>query len=112
MASLRPVTDSELEYLKGSSRKPVVVDFWATWCTGCKAYETVLQNVIPQFSSKLEFTSVDVGSNPLTATKVGVMSLPTLVVFKDNRVIGNLAGACSITTVTGFLERVSRDSNM
>jgi thioredoxin 1 len=65
------------------SEKPVLVDFWAPWCGPCKAVSPVVEELAQEYSSKAGFAKVNVDEAPLVASTYGIMSIPTLIVFKN-----------------------------
>lgn len=75
------------------SKKPVLVDFFATWCGPCKLLAPVLDNLDKQFSDEIPIYKVDIDENKQLASKYRVMSVPTLKVFKDGEVVETIVGA-------------------
>lgn len=81
----------EKEVLKADT--PVLVDFFADWCAPCKMIAPVIKDVTEEFEGKLKVGKLNVDENPAMAQKYGVMSIPTLLVFKDGVVVEQLVGA-------------------
>ena len=78
-----------------ASANPVVVDFWAEWCEPCKKIAPVLEEIAAEHAASLTVAKLDVDANPDLAREYGVMSIPTLLVFKDGEVDKRLVGAKS-----------------
>ena len=81
----------EAEVLKATS--PVVVDFWAEWCGPCKMIAPALEEIAGSLGSKVKIVKLNVDESPKTAAKYGVMSIPTLMVFKDGKEASRQVGA-------------------
>ena len=91
--TINTLTDATFDEVVGSSEKPILVDFWAEWCGPCKTIAPILEEFASEQSDKFVIGKLDVASNVATATKFSVMSIPTLLLFKDGEVIARLVGA-------------------
>jgi thioredoxin 1 len=87
-----PVTDSNFQSEVLSSEQPVLVDFWATWCGPCRMVAPIVEEIAGEQNGKLKVAKVDVDQNPQVAQQFGVMSIPTLIVFKGGQPVERLVG--------------------
>jgi thioredoxin 1 len=87
------VTDANFKTEVLESKTPVLVDFWAEWCGPCKMIAPVVEELAKEYDGKLRVGKVDVDSNQQTAMQFGVRSIPTLLIFKNGRVVDQIVGA-------------------
>jgi len=87
------VTDASFEADVLKSVEPVVVDFWAEWCGPCKMIGPSLEELAKEFGGKVKIVKLNVDENPAVAGKLGIRSIPTLMLFKDGKVSAQKVGA-------------------
>ena len=98
------LTDDNFESEVNSSEKPVLVDYWATWCVPCKMVGPIVEEIAIEFSDQLKVGKLDVDSNQTSAAQQNVMSIPTLAIFKGGELVAKQVGALSKTQLTAFIE--------
>jgi thioredoxin 1 len=86
------VSDAEFEKQVIQAQKPVLVDFWATWCKPCTMISPIVDELALEFDGKVNFVKVDIDKNPKTAAKYNVRSIPTLLIFKNGEPITHVVG--------------------
>ena len=87
------VTDATFESDVVQSAEPVVVDFWAEWCGPCKMIGPALEDLAKEFAGKVKIVKINVDENPGTAGRLGIRSIPTLMLFKEGKVASQKVGA-------------------
>ena len=87
------VTDQSFNREVLSQPGPVLVDCWAPWCGPCKMVAPVLDQLASEYAGRFKFAKLNVDDNPITASKYGIQSIPTLLLFKDGRQVNRLVGA-------------------
>lgn len=93
MADITTVTDNDFDGVVIESDKPVLVDFWAPWCGPCRMVAPVLEEIAKERGDDLQIVKLNIDENPQTAAKYQVMSIPTLILFKDGDVAHKVIGA-------------------
>lgn len=93
----------EEEVLK--SDKPVLVDFWASWCAPCLMVSPLVEEIAGEYEDRLKVGKVDVDSNQGTAASYGIRSIPTLLVFKEGKVVDSVIGAVPKQVITEMVEK-------
>ena len=91
--NITTLTDATFDEVIGASEKPMLVDFLAEWCGPCKMIAPILEDFAVEQSDKFSIAKLDVDVNVATATKFSVMSIPTLLLFKNGEVVARLVGA-------------------
>ena len=89
------ITDQEFEQKVIKSKQPTLVDMWAPWCVPCRMVAPVVDKLSQKYDGKCKFYKMNVDENPKTAAKYRVMSIPTLLFFKDGVVVDTVVGAVS-----------------
>src|SRR6202165_3705261 len=85
MANVQAVTDGEFENLVLKSDRPVLVDFWATWCGPCRMIAPIVEQIHGELGDKVKIMKMDIDENPATPMSLGIMSIPTVIIFKDGK---------------------------
>ncbi len=102
------ITDNNFETEVLKSNLPVLVDFWAIWCMPCKMIAPIVDEIANEFEGKLKVGKVDIDSNQNFAMKFGIRSIPTLLIFKDGKVVEQIVGAAP---KKALIEKISKHIN-
>ena len=102
--TVRQLTDATFDEEVKSSERPVLVDFWAEWCGPCKMIAPILEQIADEQAGRMTLSKLDVDQNMETARRFEVMSIPTLILFKDGEPVHRLVGAKSKAQLEKELE--------
>jgi len=92
VAAVSSITTADFETEVLQSPTPVMVDFWAPWCAPCRAMAPVVESVADQFAGRLKAVKVNVDEEPDIASKHGILSIPTLVLFHKGQEVERIVG--------------------
>lgn len=103
-AHVKSVTDLNFEAEVLQSNKPVLVDFWAEWCGPCRALGPIFEEVAGSHHEQVHFVKINIDESPNTPSKYGVMSIPTLILFKNGQVEAMKMGLLSKSQLIAFID--------
>ncbi len=108
MADVLEVTDATFENDVLKASRPTLVDFWAAWCGPCRMVAPVVEEVAREYGDRLRVLKMDVDANPDTPRSLGIMGIPTLILFKDGaeaaRIIGYRSKEALVETLLPHLD--------
>jgi thioredoxin 1 len=103
-SAVQHVTDADFDRtIQGG--KPVLVDFWAPWCGPCRIIGPIVEELAPSYQGRAVITKMNVDDNPQVAQKFGVTSIPTLMMFKDGKLVDRVVGAMPKGELQKFIDR-------
>ncbi|MFC1726223.1 thioredoxin [candidate division KSB1 bacterium] len=100
------LTDSNFEEEVLKSKVPVLIDFWAEWCGPCKMIAPSIKEIATEFKGKVKVGKLDVDSNQETTAKYRILNIPTLLYFKEGKVIEQILGAVPKKRIVSTLESI------
>lgn len=93
MADVKTLTDANFDSELAAATLPMIVDFWAPWCGPCRMVGPVVEEIAGDHADKVVVGKVNVDENPAIASKFGIMSIPTIILFKDGEAAKKVIGA-------------------
>jgi thioredoxin 1 len=98
-------TDSNWNKEVEQAKLPVIVYFWAVWCPPCKMVSPVIENLAEKYSGKIKVVKVNTDDNQILAMKYNIMSIPTIMLFKDGKTLERSVGAAPMGFYEGLLSK-------
>lgn len=89
---IKHLTTNDFDAVIKDSKLPVMVDFWATWCGPCQRIAPILEQLATEVDGKAVIAKVEVDEQPQLADRFGIMSIPTILIFKDGKIVDQLVG--------------------
>lgn len=104
MGKATEFTDGNFDSEVISSSTPVLVDFWAEWCGPCRMIAPIVEELVDEYAGKAKIGKVNVDLNPEVSVKFGIRSIPSLLIFKDGKVVDQIVGAVPKAQLKSHLE--------
>ena len=104
--SVKHTTDSNFEKDVLKNPRPALVDFWATWCSPCRALAPIIDQIATQYAGKVDVFKVDIDSNPETPARFGVRGIPTAILFKNGAVVDQVVGSVPKSKFDDILAKI------
>ena len=102
--STQIITDSSFDEEIKNSKLPILVDFWAEWCGPCKIIAPILEEIALEQESKIKILKLNIDDNPETPQKFGVRGIPTLMIFKEGKLIDSKIGSLPKTSLEAWIQ--------
>ncbi len=106
MKDMIELNDANFEHEVIASQSPVLVDFWAEWCGPCRAITPIVEEIAGQYAGRLKVGKVNVDDSAGTATRFGIRSIPSLLFFKDGKVVDTIIGVVPKGEILRKLDKV------
>ncbi len=102
--AVQQITDGDFDAVVNGG-KPVFVDFWAPWCGPCRIVGPIVEELAPSYEGKAVIAKMNVDDNPVVAQRFGVTSIPTLMMFKNGKLVDRMVGAAPRNALQTFIDR-------
>ena len=93
MANVQEVTDQNFKTEVLEADKPAIIDFWAEWCAPCRQIAPIISELASEYGDRVKIVKMDIDKSPNTPGQFGVRAIPTILAFKDGRVVQQIQGA-------------------
>ena len=103
--AVQHVGDNDFDSKVLGAGKPALVDFWAPWCGPCRIIGPIVEELAPSYQGRAIITKMNVDDNPNVAQRFGVTSIPTLMMFKDGKLVDRAVGAMPKGELQKFIDR-------
>lgn len=101
---MQVITDSEFQSVVLDAEKPVLVDFFATWCGPCRQLLPIMEEVAEEMASDVTIVKMDIDDAPKTPADFGIQTIPTLILFKDGKEVARSVGSMPKSALEGFIK--------
>lgn len=91
----KEITEKEFDQTISATDKPVLVDFWAPWCGPCRAIGPIVDDLSKTYGEKMTFCKMNVDENPTVPAKYAIRAIPTIMIFRDSKIVAQVTGAVS-----------------
>ena len=105
--SVLEINDDNFDSEVLQSDKPVLVDFWAPWCGPCKAIGPIIEDLAEKFNEKIKFAKCNVDNNPVTPSKYGIRSIPTLIFFNKGSIEEQVVGLVAKSKLEEIINKIA-----
>ncbi len=105
-ANIAEINDDNFDEAIENQKTPVLVDFWAPWCGPCRAIGPMIEELADSYAGKVEFKKCNVDDNPVSPSKFGIKSIPTLIFFKDGKVADQVVGIVAKSKLEEIIDKI------